>query len=528
MRWCGPPAYPTVWQRPPSPRHCAAQSAGCQHRCGALQPLKRTWLSRNTLAITASCSRLAECWPNSRRTAFSMACPVIEGVQPRLFEIIDGCVLSRILPPEKYLKAKAGSLVLGRAPDGLRVVSDPRSEHEAEDLLWQAKQALGIQGKLDGTPLQSIADKLGGILRTQVAYEIGGNRVSGERFIVLPRRSDSYFGSTMLALLIGAPPVPFTHHTRIFAAQTVAAKLVPAISIADGRTVIVTRDHRPGEWPPSFKYVRDYQTESIYHVPDAMISAADSSFSVAADPETYTDLRILNPEPRALHLDVARNTVASIILKVTKQLAEIHARGKLHGDMKADHVILTSDGIILIDSGELEPGATHYGVTPGWASPEQILNLPLGFQTDQYPIGLMLLTLLAGSTFGPTLTTTREYVGFEIKYDPQVRCGGETVGMEFAEPWRRLIERCLKFRAEDRFSSMTELAGELEYLCRQNALEGHLSAQLNFGECVTRESGSGTIEPYWKIDSSWVQWATRRNTGSRTIVRPASPARLID
>jgi hypothetical protein len=441
---------------------------------------------------------------------------------------MSGTFLSKILSPAQYLKAKAGSLIMGRAPDGLRIVSDTRSEHEAEDLLWQAKQVLGIQGKLDGTPLGHLADKLSGILRKQVAYGVAGNPVSGERFIVLPRRVDSYFGNTMLALLIGVAPVRFTHHTRIFASQSIAPRLVPAISIADGRTVLVTQNHRPGEWPPSFKYVREYQMESIYCIPDAMISASDSSFSIPAALETYTDARILNPEPHAIHLAVTRNTVASIILKAAKQLEEIHSRGRLHGDMKADHVILTSEGTILIDSGELEPGTTQYGVTPGWASPEQILNLPLGFQADQYPIGLMLLTLLAGSTVGPTLTTTREYVRYEIKYDPQIWCDDETVAMDFAKPWGRLIERCLKFRAEDRFSNMIELVAELEYLCSQNALEGHLSAQLNFGECVTRESGSGKIEPHWQIDSGWVQRSKQRNVGSQTIVRSASTTRLVD
>jgi hypothetical protein len=108
---------------------------------------------------------------------------------------------------------------------------------------------------------------------------------------------------------------------------------------------------------------------------------------------------------------------AEIVRDLALAVAEVHANGILHRDLKPDNVILRPDGVpVLLDFGlARDAGAqqlTRTGVvvgTPAYMSPEQAEGtraVELDARTDVYSLGAMLFFLLAGTApfEGATIT----------------------------------------------------------------------------------------------------------------------------
>ncbi|MCC3764592.1 serine/threonine protein kinase [Glycomyces sp. TRM65418] len=89
-------------------------------------------------------------------------------------------------------------------------------------------------------------------------------------------------------------------------------------------------------------------------------------------------------------------------------LAEIHGYGVVHRDLKPSNVILTEDGVRVIDFGIARvPGASGSATTvtetgaligaPAFMSPEQITKRPLGPATDLFSLGTTVITAATGA-----------------------------------------------------------------------------------------------------------------------------------
>ncbi|MCE9579193.1 MAG: serine/threonine protein kinase, partial [Deltaproteobacteria bacterium] len=89
-------------------------------------------------------------------------------------------------------------------------------------------------------------------------------------------------------------------------------------------------------------------------------------------------------------------------------VAAIHATGKIHRDLKPSNVLVDERGrVVVLDFGLIsddahEPSAdrTHEASavgTPGYMSPEQVLDEPLSAATDWYSVGVMLYEALTGA-----------------------------------------------------------------------------------------------------------------------------------
>ena len=95
--------------------------------------------------------------------------------------------------------------------------------------------------------------------------------------------------------------------------------------------------------------------------------------------------------------------VRAIALDMGKGMAFAHAHGIVHRDLKPSNVILSAEGVKIMDFGisrivDAETLTTTYAFlgTPLYAAPEAQLKTQVGPAADRYAFGIMLFEMLAG------------------------------------------------------------------------------------------------------------------------------------
>jgi serine/threonine protein kinase len=165
------------------------------------------------------------------------------------------------------------------------------------------------------------------------------------------------------------------------------------------------------------------------------------------------------PPARALH----------VVHQAARALAEAHAKGIVHRDVKPENLVLTQAGLELdfvkvVDFGvaKLVKGkddATLTGVgkvlgTPLWLPPEGFAAKPLGPAADVYALGAVLHLLLSG---GPPFDgdSLAALANAHLNVEPPPLPA--TVPADIAA----IVARCLAKRPEERYASAGELATAL-------------------------------------------------------------------
>ncbi len=174
------------------------------------------------------------------------------------------------------------------------------------------------------------------------------------------------------------------------------------------------------------------------------------------------------------HLPPAR--VARIAEQVCRSLAEAHAAGVIHRDLKPDNVFLCDypDGrsvAKVMDFGVarlLAPTDTHISRitqagltvgTPMYIAPEQARGLETTPATDLYSLGVMLYELLSGAPPFDAINGMELAIKHIRQPSPTLEIPG-LVGARLLE-WRILIEALLAKRPADRPQTAAEVIERL-------------------------------------------------------------------
>lgn len=166
--------------------------------------------------------------------------------------------------------------------------------------------------------------------------------------------------------------------------------------------------------------------------------------------------------------------LVALAAQVADGLAFTHGQRFLHCDIKPSNILVSATGrAVLLDFNlafSEDDLAARCGGTMAYMAPEQLLRtagldrqiLPeIDARTDIYCLGVTLFELLTGQLpFAPPPKSSREeMVEFLIE---QRRRGPRLNEAASIEPrLRRIVEKCLAFRPEDRFQSAAALAAAL-------------------------------------------------------------------
>jgi serine/threonine protein kinase len=233
-----------------------------------------------------------------------------------------------------------------------------------------------------------------------------------------------------------------------------------------GRTVALK--FLPQQWSDDEsakqRFVREAQAASATDHPNICtvhdIASADDGrlFIVMAYYEGHTLKQRLESGP--LPVDEALD----IATQVAEGLAKAHAQGVIHRDIKPANLMLTDDGVRIVDFGLAKFAdtlqLTVVGSTMGTAaymSPEQVKGAETDARSDVWALGVVLYEMLAGHP--PFRGAYAEAISYAIRHDSPAPLRSTLPGLP--EDVEQLVFRALHKDPAVRFQNGRELARAL-------------------------------------------------------------------
>jgi tetratricopeptide (TPR) repeat protein len=220
------------------------------------------------------------------------------------------------------------------------------------------------------------------------------------------------------------------------------------------------------------RFLREAQAASATNHPNICtihdIETADDGqlFIVMAyyEGETLKKRLERGPLPVAEALEIASN--------VAEGLAKAHAQGVVHRDIKPGNLILTEDGVRILDFGlatfadALKLTAENAAVgTIAYMSPEQVRGLPADARSDVWAVGAVLYEMLTGHP--PFQGSHAEAIAYAIRNEAPLPVRANRP--EVPEDVEQLVFRALHKEPSVRYASGRELARALRH-CRGQSI----------------------------------------------------------
>ncbi len=160
-------------------------------------------------------------------------------------------------------------------------------------------------------------------------------------------------------------------------------------------------------------------------------------------------------------LGVAR--ARPLLVELAEGVAAAHARGVVHRDLKPENLVLTRDGLRILDFGlakhvdgaaldETEPGTVQG--TAGYMAPEQARGTPADARADVFAVGAIAVELVTGQRAFPGATNA-DRLSATLRDEPTAAV---IAALGALAP---IVERCLAKEPGDRFQTAVDLAWAL-------------------------------------------------------------------
>ena len=157
---------------------------------------------------------------------------------------------------------------------------------------------------------------------------------------------------------------------------------------------------------------------------------------------------------------------ARVALEIAGALQAAHSAGIVHRDLKPANILLTRSGVKLLDFGlaqiqqitagdatVIQTQAGEILGTAGYMAPEQIHGQPVDARTDIFSFGVVLYEMLSGRRAFARETAISTMAAI-LHTEPGP--------LEAPPELARVVTRCLRKSASDRFQSMAEVITALE------------------------------------------------------------------
>ena len=166
------------------------------------------------------------------------------------------------------------------------------------------------------------------------------------------------------------------------------------------------------------------------------------------------DLKLSYPEKK-----VPEEKVLDIARQFSRGMIKIHEQHIIHKDIKPQNVMLTKDGTVKIMDFGIAEGfrssrsrikqASRAG-TPVYMSPEHLLGLDVGKESDVWSFGVMLYELLAGKLLYSGQSTNEVMMQIKERDEFQILEG-------VFDTTNELLKKCLKREYKNRFKNFEEV-----------------------------------------------------------------------
>jgi serine/threonine-protein kinase len=242
-------------------------------------------------------------------------------------------------------------------------------------------------------------------------------------------------------------------------------------------------------------------------------------------------------------LDYAKSKALSIdqrlrlFLKICDPVQYAHGKLVVHRDIKPSNVLVTADGTPkLLDFGIakfLDAGGdnalTHADarvLTPEYASPEQLLGMPVTTATDVYGLGLMLYQLLSGTMpFDLSSKTSPEIRELICHTEPAapsqaaMTAGHREVATRLAGDLDNIVLKALRKEPERRYETVRDLANDVRnHLQKMPVLARTPSWRYRSGRFVARNrTAVSAVAAALAVAIAMTAYYTMRITEERDI-----------